>query len=48
MFHRLYLLIGIIALVAFSIGQYRGKSPFDVFANTASSAPRSGSHTFHK
>ena len=50
MFHRLYMLIGIAAMVAFSIAQYRGTSPFDAFADTASSSgsSRSGSSTYHK
>jgi len=48
MFSRFYLLIGLIALFGFGLGQYRGTSPFDNFAETASSAARSSSHTYHK
>lgn len=47
MFHRLYMLIGIAALVAFGVAQHRGTSPFDSYANTTPGSS-SGSRTYHK
>lgn len=48
MFSRLYLIAGIFALITFGYAQYRGTSPFDAYADSASQFNRSASRTFHK
>ncbi len=49
MFHRLYFILGLLALGYFGYSQYRGVSPFDTYANTPGSSSRAGSsNIYHK